>query len=108
MLLEVSEMLVTALEALQPTPVHDDAPHTAFTQFQLESGPPLKAFLKSHNMEFWSDGKLDGETVGRNVGEVGDLVGGLVGEFAGEVVGLAAQATAVPKLAVETLDRQEA
>ena len=43
------DILETKLEPLQPTPVQgDDPPQIAFWQFQLVSGPPVKAFLKSH------------------------------------------------------------
>jgi len=65
---EEIDILETKLEPLQPTPVQgDDPPQIALRQFQLESGPPRKAFLKSHMIEDCKEVKLVGEEVGGDV-----------------------------------------
>jgi len=90
--LEDIDILVTALETLQPTPVHSNGPHTALAQFQLVSGPPLKAFLKSHRMELCTNaGKVVGELVGgigvTDGNDVGELLGLTDGGDVGEMLG---------------------
>ena len=119
---EEIDILETKLEPLQPTPVQgDDPPQIAFWQFQLVSGPPVKAFLKSHIIRGCKEVKLVGEEVGAEEGEivgaeegeevgaeegedvgagVGVNVGRVVGANVGALVGLLVHITVVPKLAV--------
>ena len=82
--LEDIDILVTALETLQPTSVHVQA---ETPQLQVISGPPLKAALMSHITLVEDElGGLVGARVGELGPKVGDDVGAVVGAL-GNCVG---------------------